>query len=44
MGNGRSLLAPVFRFVGDWSAFAAQTATLTMDGRKELRIEFDQSR
>lgn len=39
MGNGRSLLAPVFRFVGDWSEFAAQTATLTMEGRKELRIE-----
>jgi len=39
MGNGRSLLAPVFRFIGDWSAFAAQTASLTMDGQKELRIE-----
>ena len=39
MGNGRSLLAPVFRFVGDWTAFAAQTATLTMEGQKELRIE-----
>jgi hypothetical protein len=39
MGGGRSLLAPVFRFVGDWSAFAAQAATLTMDGQKELRIE-----
>jgi len=39
MGGGRSLLAPVFRFVGDWSAFAAQAATLTMDGQKELAIE-----
>jgi hypothetical protein len=39
MGNGRSLLAPVFRFVGDWSAFAAQAASLTMDGQKDLRIE-----
>ena len=42
MGNGRSLLAPVFRFVGDWSAFAAQTATLTMEGQKDLHIEFYQ--
>ena len=42
MGNGRSLLAPVFRFVGDWSAFAAQTATLTMEGQKDLQIEFYQ--
>ncbi len=42
MGNGRSLLAPVFRFVGDWSGFAAQTATLTMDGQKELRIDMRQ--
>ena len=39
MGGGRSLLAPVFRFVGDWSAFAAEAATLTMEGQKELRIE-----
>jgi hypothetical protein len=44
MGNGRSLLAPVFRFLGDWSAFAAQAATLTVDGQKELRIEFHQRR
>jgi len=44
MGNGRSLLAPVFRFVGDWSAFAAETATLTMEGQKELRIESYQAR
>ncbi len=43
MGNGRSLLAPVFRFVGDWSAFAAQTATLTMEGQKELGIELSQT-
>jgi hypothetical protein len=43
MGNGRSLLAPVFRFVGDWSAFAQQASTLTMDGQKELRIEFHQA-
>lgn len=39
MGGGRSALAPVFRFVGDWSAFAAEAATLTMDGQKDLRIE-----
>jgi len=39
MGGGRSALAPVFRFVGDWSAFAAQAALLTMDGQKDLRIE-----
>ena len=39
MGGGRSSLAPVFRFVGDWSAFAAKAATLTMDGQKDLRIE-----
>jgi hypothetical protein len=39
MGGGRSVLAPIFRFVGDWSAFAAQAATLTMDGEKPLRIE-----
>ena len=43
MGNGRSQLAPVFRFVGDWSAFATQTLTLTMEGQKELRIEFSQA-
>jgi hypothetical protein len=41
MGNGRSLLAPVFRFLGDWSTFAEQAATLSMDGQKELRIELD---
>jgi hypothetical protein len=39
MGGGRSLLAPVFRFTADWSGFAAQAATLSMDGQKELRIE-----
>jgi hypothetical protein len=39
MGGGRSLLAPLFRFVGDWSAFAAQAARLTMDGQQDLRIE-----
>jgi len=39
MGGGRSLLAPVFRFVGDWSEFAAQAASLSMEGQKELRIE-----
>jgi hypothetical protein len=39
MGGGRSALAPVFRFVGDWSAFSAEAATLTMEGRKDLRIE-----
>jgi hypothetical protein len=39
MGGGRSLLAPVFRFVADWSTFATQAASLTMEGQKELRIE-----
>jgi len=39
MGSGRSLLAPLFRFVGEWSNFAAEAATLTMEGQKELRIE-----
>jgi Protein of unknown function (DUF3830) len=39
MGGGRSLLAPLFRFVGDWSAFAKQAARLTMDGQRDLRIE-----
>jgi hypothetical protein len=39
MGGGRSVLAPLFRFVGDWSAFRAQAATLSMDGQKDLRIE-----
>jgi hypothetical protein len=39
MGAGRSLLAPVFRFVGDWSEFADQAASLTLEGQKELRIE-----
>jgi len=39
MGGGRSALAPLFRFVGDWSAFRAQAATLSMDGQKEMRIE-----
>jgi Protein of unknown function (DUF3830) len=39
MGGGRSLLAPLFRFFGDWSAFAEQAARLTIDGQRELRIE-----
>ena len=39
MGGGRSLLAPVFRFVGDWSAFGEQAARLTMEGQHDLRIE-----
>ncbi len=39
MGGGRSTLAPLFRFVGDWSAFSAQAATLSMEGQKEMRIE-----
>jgi hypothetical protein len=39
MGAGRSLLAPLFRFVGDWSAFAEQAARLTMEGERDLRIE-----
>jgi Protein of unknown function (DUF3830) len=39
MGAGRLALAPVFRFVGDWSAFTAQAARLTMEGQKDLRIE-----
>lgn len=42
MGGGRSLLVPLFRFVGDWSDFAAQAATLTMEGQKDLRIESSQ--
>lgn len=39
MGGGRMTLAPLFRFTGDWSAFRAQAATLTLDGQKALRIE-----
>lgn len=39
MGGGRSTLAPLFRFVGDWSAFSAQAAKLSMEGQKEMRIE-----
>jgi hypothetical protein len=39
MGGGRSTLAPLFRFVGDWSAFSAQAAALSMEGQKEMRIE-----
>ncbi|MDQ3811410.1 MAG: DUF3830 family protein [Chloroflexota bacterium] len=39
MGGGRSLLAPLFRFAGDWSAFAEQAGRLTMEGQRELRIE-----
>jgi hypothetical protein len=39
MGGGRTALAPVFRFVGDWSDFAAQAALLTMEGQKDLRID-----
>ncbi|SRR6266508_276075 len=39
MGGGRSLLAPLFRFVGDWSAFAEQAAKLTMEGQRDLRID-----
>src|SRR5207248_6382304 len=39
MGGGRSTLAPLFRFVGDWSAFGEQAARLTMEGQHDLRIE-----
>lgn len=39
MGSGRSVLAPLFRFIGDWSKFAEQAAALTMDGQKNMRIE-----
>jgi hypothetical protein len=39
MGGGRSALTPVFRFLGDWTGFAAQTARLTMEGQQDLRIE-----
>ena len=39
MGGGRSLLAPLFRFVGDWSAFADEAGKLTMVGQREMRIE-----
>ncbi|MCA1647868.1 MAG: DUF3830 family protein [Chloroflexi bacterium] len=39
MGGGRSTLAPLFRFVGDWTAFTAQAATLSMQGEKEMRID-----
>jgi hypothetical protein len=39
MGGGRSLLAPLFRFVGDWSAFAEQAARLTMEGQRDMSIE-----
>jgi hypothetical protein len=39
MGGGRSTLAPLFRFVGDWSAFRTQAATLSMEGQKEMGIE-----
>ncbi len=39
MGGGRSLLAPLFRFVGDWSAFAEQAARLTMEGQRDLRLD-----
>ena len=42
MGNGRSVLAPLFRFVGNWSEFAEQAAALTMDGQKNMRIDFTQ--
>ena len=38
MGAGRMALAPLFRFVGDWSSLRAATATLTLDGAKEMRI------
>jgi len=39
MGGGRSALAPLFRFVGDWSEFGFQAGLLTMEGQKDLRIE-----
>jgi hypothetical protein len=39
MGGGRMMLAPLFRFTGDWSAFRAKAATLTLEGQKDLRIE-----
>jgi hypothetical protein len=39
MGGGRSALAPLFRFVGNWSEFAVQAGLLTMEGEKDLRIE-----
>ncbi|MDE3111334.1 MAG: DUF3830 family protein [Chloroflexota bacterium] len=39
MGAGRMALAPLFRFVGDWSAFRDATARLTLEGEKDMRIE-----
>jgi hypothetical protein len=39
MGGGRSQLAPLFRFVGDWSGFAEQAAKLTMEGQRDMLIE-----
>jgi hypothetical protein len=39
MGGGRSTLAPLFRLVGDWSAFRDQAARLSLEGKKDLRIE-----
>lgn len=39
MGAGRMALTPLFRFVGDWSAFRDATAALTLEGEKEIRIE-----
>jgi hypothetical protein len=39
MGGGRSALAPLFRFVGNWSKFAVQAGLLTMEGEKDLRID-----
>ncbi len=39
MGGGRLALTPLFRFTGDWSAFRAVTARLTLEGEKEMRLE-----
>lgn len=39
MGEGRLALTPLFRFVGDWSSFRDATATLTLEGEKDMRID-----
>ncbi len=39
MGGGRLALTPLFRFTGDWFAFRAVCARLTLEGEKDLRME-----
>lgn len=44
MGGGQMALTPLFRLIGDWAAFRAVSARLTLEGEKEMRIEIARDR